>query len=253
LLKKPRFTFKKALAVIAVVTVVVSGGAALGVLYYTHIHETQLADPAFALRYLNQKGELPSHYIEEILDLCVDKTLNIHEFNTAKARKKLQGHPLIKSAEVKKQMPDSCLVVYQLYEPVALVSDWDNAAIDRDGRIIPFHPFYPPEGLPIVTIGEVEHPKWGEKLRLSRVHLALKMLRTLPLQDLENLDVSRVDLPSFGQREIIVTLTDGILRLNPDDWKEAWGHFLKMRSLLDSRSKPVVDLRIPNIALLQEQ
>ncbi|ADI38735.1 putative cell division protein FtsQ [Waddlia chondrophila 2032/99] len=242
--------FKRALATVALITLFVSGGSGLAMLYFMHIKESQRADPAFSLRYLDQKGELPSHYVEEILGLSSDKPINIYEFNALDEKRKLLSHPLIKSAEVKKQIPDTCQVVYELHEPIALLSDWENAAIDRDGRLIPFHPFYQMEGLPSIIIGEIENPKWGNKLRLPRVHLAIRILKSIPLQDLEALDVSRVDLPSFGQKEIVMTLNDSILRLNPDNWKKGWRYFLEIQPLLNPGGKTVVDLRIPKIALV---
>lgn len=249
-MKKPEHSFKKALATIAFITLFVSGGASLGVLYFTHIKESQRADPAFLLKYINQKGDLPSYYIEEVLGLCVDKSVSIHEFNSTTGKKKLLDNPLIKSAEVKKLLPDSCQVVYELYQPVALLKDWENAAIDRDGRIIPFHPFYLAEGLPSVVVGEIAEPEWGKKLKLPRVHLALKVLKSIPLQELEKVDVSRVDQPSYGQRELVVILDDAILRMDPDYWEEGLRNFSMMRSLLDGNAKAVIDLRIPHIALV---
>lgn len=247
-----KLPFKKALTAIVAATIGITGGAVLSVLYYSHIFESQKNDPAFYLKYLDQKGDLPSHYIEEVLGLCVDRKVNIHDFSVSKARKKLEESPLIAAAEVKKQMPDSCQVIYRLFEPVAVVTDWENAAVDQNGRLIPFLPFYDKMGLPQITVGEVDHPAWGKKLRLARVHTALKILRKIPLQDLVRLDVSRVDLPSFGQREIIVTLQDAILRLNPDQWEDGWNNFLNMRSVLSHQPLQVVDLRIPKIAIIRD-
>lgn len=233
-------------------TIGITGGALLSILYYSHIFESQKNDPAFYLKYLDQKGGLPSYYVEEVLGLCVDEMVNIHDFSVSKAKKRLEESPLIASVEVKKQMPDSCHVVYRLFEPVAMVTDWENAAVDQNGRLIPFLPFYDHVGLPQITIGEVAQPEWGKKLRLSRVHTALKILRKIPLQDLVRLDVSRVDMPSFGQREVIVTMQDAILRLNPDHWEDGWNNFLKMQEVIDDQSLRVVDLRIPQIAIIRD-
>lgn len=250
-MKNNKLPFKKALTVIVFATLGITGGSVLSVLYYSHIFESQKKDPAFYIKYLDQKGELPSHYIEEVLELCVDQKVNIHEFSVAQAKKKLMESPLIETVEVKKQIPDSCQVVYRLFEPVALLSDWENAAIDNHGRLIPFFPFYSLVGLPEITIGEVENLSWGKKLKLARVHTALKMLKKIPHQNLVRLDVSRVDLPSYGQREIIVTMQDAIIRLNPDEWEEGWSNFLKMRGELKHKPLQVVDLRIPQIAIVQ--
>ena len=250
MLKGEKLPFKRAVIAILAATAVISGGAAFSLLYYFHIQESQKHDPAFYLRVLEQKGGLPQNYIEELLGLCIDQPVNRLEFDSGEARKQLLNSPLIKSAEVKTSLPNACHVMYSLYEPVAVLADWDNAALDSGGRIIPWRPFFSKEGLPLVAIGGAQDVKWGDKLKLQRVQLALKLLQSLPLGEVRLIDVSRVELPSFGKRELIVTLEKAIVRLNPDEWESGWKNFLKMRLLLNEKPLSVIDLRISKLGYM---
>jgi cell division septal protein FtsQ len=249
-LKGEKLPFKRAAIAILAATAIISGGAAFSLLYYSHIQESQKQDPAFYLRILEQKGGLPQNYIEELLGLCVDQPINLLEFDSGEARKHLLNSPVIKSAEVKTSLPNACHVVYSLYEPVAILADWDNAALDRGGRIIPWRPFFSKDKLPLLAIGGAQDVKWGDKLKLQRVELALKLLRSLPLDKISLIDVSRVELPSFGQRELIVTLGKAIVRLNPDEWESGWRNFQKVEGLVNQKQLSVIDLRISKLGYL---
>lgn len=266
-MKRDRYSFKGTLTGLMLLLFSVLCMGMFTFLYYSHLQEAHRLDPAFNIQLLSHHGELPSHFIEELLALSVDHPPNIHEFDSEEAEKKLESHPVICKAKVSKALPDSCNVQYLLNHPVARLADWENGAIDSQGRLIPLVPFFSSVGLPQIILGDEKEIAWGEKLKIRRVRVALEILESLPLHDLQTLDVSRVDFPSFGKREIIVTLKDTVLRLNPDDWKEGWKNFLKMQNLtskdikfLEERSggkglgeKPfrVIDLRIPQIALLR--
>lgn len=242
-------------------SLLIACGGIFAFLYYSHLYESQRLDPEFNIQFLSHNGDLPSHFLEELLELSNDRPLNIHEFDTKSAEKKLKEHPVIRSAKINKALPNSCQIQYSLFQPVALLSDWENGALDSQGRLIPVKPFFNAVGLPQIILGDAKELAWGEKLAMRRVRIALEILESLPLHELQALDVSRADLPSFGKREIIVILNETVLRLNPDEWKSGWKNFLKMqntfskdeKSGLDWMEAPfrVIDLRVPQIALFR--
>jgi len=252
-LTRAKLPFKSAAIYILVATLVISGGATLGFLYFSHIKEMQRQDPAFRLENIDQKALLPSLYLEELLEVSVDKPVNLHELNLSDAEIKLRASPLIKDVEISKVFPNGCQISYTVNDPVARLSDWPNGALDKEGRLIPICSFFDAELLPIVTIGEFQEVQWGKKIRSDRIQLALELVNLLPMNDIKRIDVSRVEQPSFGLRELVIVLEKEIVRLNPDHWQQGWMNFQQMQKILPANEQVVVDLRIQDLAYIDEK
>lgn len=282
-------SFKRALAFIFISVFMVSG-TAVGVFWYLQeIQNKKEHNPQFtivALAQSTQSGEpLKSAYLAELLGLSTDQPQNLYQFNSREAMQRLLESALIKTGSITKIKPGTLLIEYEGRQPVAFSGDFTNTAIDKDGFLIPFKPFFTPKKLPNLILGEQEEEqgKWGKPMQSSKAKLALDAFRTLqnaiigePLQ-LIQLDVSRAHSLSFGQREIIVlmeekkedekklSVTPIYLRMSPHNYRQEFANFLAMRSQLVRESegekveeikgrvqnKPLlIELRVPQLAFV---
>lgn len=265
-------------------------GTAVGVFWYLQeIQNKKEHNPQFtivALAQSTQSGEpLKSAYLAELLGLSTDQPQNLYQFNSREAMQRLLESALIKTGSITKIKPGTLLIEYEGRQPVAFSGDFTNTAIDKDGFLIPFKPFFTPKKLPNLILGEQEEEqgKWGKPMQSSKAKLALDAFRTLqnaiigePLQ-LIQLDVSRAHSLSFGQREIIVlmeekkedekklSVTPIYLRMSPHNYRQEFANFLAMRSQLVRESegekveeikgrvqnKPLlIELRVPQLAFV---
>ncbi len=247
-----KLPFRKAVFYIFAVTVVIFGIAFLAMVYYFHIKESQKQDPAFNLAYIEQQGELPTAYLVELMGLSQDESLNLHEFDLSEIEKKMCESPLIKNAVVSKIFPNACFLDYSMRKPVVRLSDWENAALDEEGVMVPIHPFFKMDKLPVVTLGAYKRAGWGKKIKSPRTRLALDLIKHLSFNEIDRIDVSRIELPSFGSREIVIVLEKKIVRLSPDDWENGWSNFQQMEQMLPRDEHVVVDLRIKDLAFIQD-
>lgn len=242
-------------------------------------------DPANQIVALVQKspdnGILKNGYLAELLDLSFDNPKNLFNFSVNDAQKKLLQSPLIKSASVSKIPPGTIFVEYQARKPIAFLGDISNTAIDEEGTLFPFKPFFTPKKLPEIFLGVYqmeEEPTliWGKTVPGQRLQLALQLLKLIPKEidgnfKIIKVDLSHMDSSSYGQREIVIILENQIttvennrknahplwiyLRLNSEDYLNAISHFRELqKSLIFNEKKPsqVVDLRISHYAFLQQ-
>jgi hypothetical protein len=178
--------------------------------------------------------------------------------------------------------PGTIYVDYTLRDPIAFLGDYENTAFDEEGYLFPFRPFLAPKALPKVFVGECEC-SWGRKLQgdhvqqaLSLLHITQKMCNELGVY-LRQLDVSKADAPSYGQRQIVVIIENReermkegkpilrvcptILRLSTENISQQLANYsvlhayLRRQVLLQGENATkgfVVDLRIPELAFIAE-
>ena len=60
------------------------------------------------------------------------------------------------------------------------------------------------------------------------------------------IDVEKSQASSYGEREVVIRYEGVYIRLDPDRWEEGLDRFFK----LNSRKARIVDLRLPNLALI---
>jgi len=279
-------TFRRALSFILASLVFTSGATFSALWYWNQVQKKRGEDPQYTIVALAQStpsGEpLKSAYLAELLGLSTDQPQNLYAFDAKAARKGLLGSALIKNATITKIKPGTLLIDYELRQPVAFSGDFSNTAIDAEGVLIPFKPFFTPKKLPILALGEQEEEsgKWGKPLTSRKSQLALRVFHTLqrafngePIQLLQ-LDVSRAHALSYGQRELIALVEDKretgqklvitpiYLRLSPGNYTQEIANFLKMRPKLPmalSESAPgkvvhnkalLIELRVPQLAFV---
>ena len=273
-----------ALLWILVSTLLISGSVFMGWLYYLHVRELRLQDNQYNITTLVQKvlpsNQLKTSYLAELLDLSVDRPLNLYQFNSKEGEKRLNISPLIQRSNIRKIRPNALLIDYQMREPLAYLGDCTNTAIDEQGVIFPYRPFYPAKNLPTIYLNlNAKDIKWGDSLKnhelMQCVFSFLKNFKKLPAHQffLKQLDVTNIDADSYGQREIVIVL-EGLLskidpknsfhlylRLNPDFYQKNLIHFLtlvnqpeKIQLLKINKQNKIliIDLRLPFLAFIKQ-
>lgn len=219
-----------------------------------------------------RKEALRSLYLEELLGLSVDKPTNIYLFDEKEAQKKLLLSPVIEKAVVKKIKPSAIYIDYKVREPVALLYDLKNVAIDKKGNIFPMSPFFTPKNLPEIYLGDSsfleEMDFWQKPLLTENVLLALKLLKILTTQEIpfniKRIDVSNI-FASYGKREIVVILEHTlnvsqnekevalvfprIIRLSLKDYQQQLGNYfiLHNKMVRDYKKQIVIKKETPSI------
>ncbi|MCB1111989.1 MAG: hypothetical protein H7A37_03045 [Chlamydiales bacterium] len=291
---KQKLSLRRALVWIALSTICTTGIGSTAFLYYSHHKEQRALDDHYYIVAVVQTGPdkeaLPTSYLAELLDLSVDRPTNLYRFDVKKGVKKLLGSPLIKNATIQKVIPGTLYIDYALRTPVAFLGDYSNTAVDSEGYIIPFKPFFTPKRLPTLYVG-ANHVEgnWNEHASGPEVDLALKLLHELSVECLEkgitllSIDTSNAFSASYGQREIVVTLEDQVqkenlgqmtlclwptlLRLDTQHYQDGWKDYLLLRKQLQKSIKHlvhdgenpvvtlstvVVNLRISDIAFINK-
>ncbi len=264
----------RALLWIFISILTISGTACMGWLYYLNGRERRLRDEQYRIVALVQRvsqGEaLKSIYLAELLNLSLDRPINLYAFNLKEAKKKLQACPLIKRAKVKKILPGTLYIDYEVRTPVAYLGDIANTVIDEEGILFPFRPFFTPKCLPILYLGrEKEEPyRWGNCLKeaplLQLAWSVLKQFEELLGKKfyLRQLDIAQAFAESEGKRQIILVLEERakpahtvFLRLNVDDEGQSLANFQTLQGHLFNDSFPskqvTIDMRLPQLAFIK--
>lgn len=268
--------FRKALSWIFFSVVVICGTGFVGWLaYYYHLQQ-RFEDPQYQIIALMQETSspqiLPTVYLAELLDLSLDQPTNIYKFNLVDAGKKLASSPVIKEAHIKKVRPGTIYVHYHSRTPFAYLSDSLNTAIDEEGILFPFAPFYSPKKLPFIYLGwnEIEY-NWGKSMKEDPLmQLAFNVIENFQfaIKDkqlrINKIDVSHAFAKSAGQREIVVEIFEEderkrlfILRLNSKNYIQNIADYIRlyesMASGLTMKSNLfTIDMRNTSLAYVKE-
>jgi len=215
-----------AMAIILLSIVIVNGAFLSGWWYYRQLKKEKYSDPQYNITSIIQSTagveRLKTVYLAEILQLSVDRPTNLIRFDVLQATNHLCQSPLIKEASVRKYLPGTIYIDYKLRVPVAFLCDFSNAAIDAEGVIFPFNPFFSPKKLPMIYLGHeilegklmADNMAWGNAVNHPSLHLAFAVLdcfmqgKSDQNITLQRIDVSRCSSSSFGQRQIIVLLEE---------------------------------------------
>lgn len=261
---------------------------------YQHWKSKRQIDPNTTIKAIiqtgPQKGALKTSYLAEILNLSADYPSLSKGFDLKKARKKLLSSPVIKKVEVKFAGPEILYIDYTTRQPVALLYDYKNTALDQEGCPFPLVPFFSPKKLPEIYLGMNEDLRFNQPIEGEKINLAFDLLKILtgPIIDgffnVRRIDISNAFKESFGKREIIVRVADEsfvmqdgkevcfifprLLRLSTKHYTQELGNYLKLREkLLDKEKKQlifpegeeklvmcrekVIDFRIPQLAFIE--
>lgn len=259
--QKKKLTPKQALLTILLSIILVTGTCFSFFVYYRYMRNQQLQDPAYQIVAVVQTSPdregLKTGYLTELLNLSIDRPSNLYEYNTQEAMEKLIRLPVIKDASVRKIRPGTIHVDYTLRKPIAYIGGCTNTAIDAEGKVFPFKPFYTPKKLPEIYLGS-DIPAWGSLLNGESKDLAFKILELIPQFCDANaflccIDVSNAFASSDGQREIVLTLEDRLirvidgktilrvqphlLRLRENNLLQQLGNYVVLRKYLREREK----------------
>lgn len=274
----PHIPLKKALIAILLSVVIISGSSFLALTYSNHLKENRRNDPKNQIMAVVQTS--PDHeglktvYLAELLELSIDAPTNLYAFNSKEALKKLLVSPVIKEAKITKISPGTIWVDYSLRKPVAILGDYSNTMIDREGVPFPIKPFFTPKRLPEIFLGRLDEEGaeevkteqglvWGTAINGKRLRLAFTLLDFFnryccdTTTRLERIDVSKAFALSYGQRQIVLILEDScekkkngtlvlciyprILRLDTDNYEQQLHRYLALSSYLYKKEMPPLD------------
>jgi len=257
-----RIPIKRAFLWVFLSVVAISGTTTFGWLYYLHWKETLQVNPKYALTVIAQTApqgqQLDQSFFAEVLGLSQDEPMNLYALSKKEAERRLGEHPLIKTAAVSQLPPQTLHIDYEMRIPVAFLGDFVNVALDEEGIMIPFRPFFTPKRLPKITFGLTETVTWGNPLPDARYSLALQLIEAFRKEGIEvkSLDLSRMEASSYGNREIVAIVEEPdhraprILRLNHKRPFASLEDYLRYRSQYGDESFLTIDLRIKDLAFL---
>lgn len=255
-MSKSDLPLSKALLWIVASTLLFSGTFWIGYAVYRVYFNTRAHDHHYDLAAIVQtnlkRDMLKTAFLAELLDLSADRPKNLYRLDLKEARQNLRAFALIKKATLKRIPPGTLYIDYEMRTPIAYLRDCSNTAIDEEGYLFPFKPFFSPKKLPEIYVGQ-----WDGTGRLTcpKWHLAQKVLREATLRGLDPiaLDVSRAHAESFGQRQILLTLqaleSTYLLRLTPHNFEKGLQQFALV-DLTQWQGNVVVDLRVPDLAFV---
>jgi hypothetical protein len=255
----------------------------LSFFFWTRWQKQKFSDPQFYISAIIQTGPekeaLQTQYLAELLDLSVDRPLNLYAYDLKKGEQKLLASPLISDARLKRMPPNALYVDYEVRKPVARLGDYQNIAIDQDGYLFPLSPFFAPKELPEIYLGlpSFGSPEdsfgrcgglWQTTMKNSYLDLAfdiLKILEGSPWRDglrIQRIDVSNAFAPSLGQREIVLFTEEDLfvsrdgemiccvfpkmLRLSSKDYLQQMNNFLRLRkSMMEDYTRQIAVSTIP--------
>lgn len=283
-MRDDELSINRSLLWILVSTLLISGSAFMGWQYYLHVREMRFRDHQYDIVAIVQRTphseSLKTAYLAELLGVSFDRPTNIYQLNTKEAEKILLRCPVVKKASVQKIFPGTLCIHYRMHHPAAYLADLSNTVVDKEGTIFPFRPFFFPKRLPTFYLGLIDGKsvQWGEKLnegeKVKWAFDILHLLSSFPPNQLfvKQIDLSQIDVNSYGQRQIVVTLqevsSDWIdpasereifLRLNPNHYRQNIANFRILyeaaryrRGVQWEGKSIVVDFRIPHLALVKQ-
>lgn len=253
----PQIPLRWSLLIISCSVLFVSGGALLTFMLWPEA-------PTSPIRVLFHasfsQDKLPGAYFVALLELQKSPK-DFARYDTKAAEKLLRANPTFEEVSVRKVRPDALCVNYSLRHPVATLGNRTNTGLDEEGVLIPLNPYfaYAPKSV-IYVQEEVLEGEWGKVLPPKSMEAIALVLRAWKLQGtagvlLKCIDISRIEHPSAGRREIILTVqeigseAEVSLRLSQENLCEQLAAYRVMRAQLD---KPqVIDLRNPSLALVK--
>jgi hypothetical protein len=199
---------------------------------------------------------LKTPYLAQLLHLSCEKKTSLSQFDFKKAEKELISSFVIKRATIKKIKPDTLYIDYTMRHPIAYLADMSNTAIDEEGFLFPFAPFYTPKYLPEIYFGTpFQENIWGTQIEAEKMTIVKEILTKFPNQCLSWMDLSKLSAPSLGQREIVIEIENHLLRLSTLEFKkEIYRYFLLKNDCLKKlKNRCIIDLRLPEVAYIKRE
>lgn len=218
----------------------------------------------------NEKEALKTSYLAEVLGLSSNRPQNLYRIDLSAAERKLLQSPLIATAKVKRVPPGALYIDYKIRKPAAYLSDRLNAALDEEGYVIPFKPFFTPKKIVHFYLGLDPSLElaWNEKLHDQKLELAWSLLNRLKSEEgvsVNTIDLTRSKAESLGERRIVVLLDlltdegsrlERCLILNSDDPIEGIERFKQFKDQANAFTNEkhlVLDLRVPELGVIKKR
>lgn len=185
---------------------------------------------------------LPHVLFSEYLGLSVDRPINLYKVPLKKGEKSLMELHVFKKVSLKRIPPSTLMIEYELKKPLFLLSGLSNTAIDQEGYVFPYYPFFSPKKLPELKVDK--SVKWGDKLDMTQVIAILEKVKELKYP-LKLIDLTHAKSDSLGEREIVLKLGKAFVRISPD-------HLEALTLLSDvTLGQEIVEARIPNQLIIK--
>lgn len=244
----------KAFLIIACATLVVSGASYL-IFYPLH---TKKQPSCIEKIIQNQKeGLLPAGLVSL---LGLKSTQPLDSYDCEEGIKKLKETHAIAQAKIIKLKPSTLFIDYTLRSPIGYVGDLVNTAVDEEGLLFPVYPFYTPKRLPEIYFGLPSLKEyWGRKLGKRKMQIVSELLHSLRGKTVTRIDLSLLDEPTLGKREIILCVKAGkythTLRLHPTEYLMQLENYAALEKTLFKSEKvsAIIDLRIPDCAYIKKE
>ena len=259
----PRLSIRRSILIIFLSTLGVFGSA-LSLLYgYHYLEQLHAKSNHYAIKAVAQScpeyEALPTVFFAETLGLSADRKINLYHFNVEQAQKRLLATHVIQEASIDTVKPHTLLIDYSMRHPVAYIGDFANTAIDEEGVLFPATPYHTAKTVPEIYFGQKNYPEgekiWGAKIDPERMALALDLLSLFEPRELIRVDLSHLDEPSLGKRELVLLLNDQtLLRLTPKRYHRELANYRALSKTLLSKEphRTTIDLRVPQVAYIHE-
>lgn len=245
--------------------------------FLCYLTERNENDPRYSIKVLAQScttdEPLRFAHLAEMLELSIDKPINLYAVRKQDLEKRLLSYPIVQSASVRFIEPCIVYVDYSLRKPVAMLADFENVGIDAEGHLFHIVPFITPKKLPEIYFGNL----WGSNERKMLLERAFDLLECIQKKEYSTaaMHVSYIDMQkaqaTTADREIILELIGKrkyLLRLQSEGYEDGLNRFFtliqhRMEALLakevikppsvipwDDTEQIVVDLRLPKLAYI---
>jgi hypothetical protein len=257
----------RALILILLSTLLVTGSSLMAWLYFLHLREVRFNDDRYTIESIIQAGNqkrLPMRYLTELLQLSADRRVNLYQYSIKEAEKRLLASPLIHKVAIKKVLPGSLLIEYETRSPMFMIGNLTNTAIDQEGVLFPLRPFFSDLELVSLILPDQEL-HWGSNLESNQAFLLAKEIADLMNKistkpyELKAIDLSRAWSKSYGKREIIITVEKAgthkkhYCRINREHLRQSLINFQTMLQSEKVKDWLVIDFRLPQLAYLKKR
>jgi len=291
----PKTRFSRSLFWILTAAALINGAAFGGFTLYRTLKRARNVDYKVPIKAIIQTGPLrealKTAYLAELLGISIDEPILTSEFDIKEGETKLLASPVIKWAEIQIHEPGILYIDYVTRQPIALLADYENIALDSEGYPFPVIPFFSPKNLPEIYLQLDEEIRFNHPLQGKKKKLAYELLDLVAAPivcDLFNvtyIDVSNAFEPSYGRREIVLKAVDTVfssyrdrevrfvfprlLRLSTKKYSQDLANYLKLREQILEKEKQkllfpeedvsyvcfkekIIDFRIPQLAFIED-
>jgi cell division protein FtsQ len=185
----------------------------------------------------------------EIISLYKGRNIFEIDINAIAGRIK-NRHPVIKSAVVRRILPDTLEIYVIPRVPVAIIQGRENFPVDRTGMVLP--PLEKPKNIPIITgLSIWLNPRIGEKIETKRLGSAFLLIDALGEVELRSED-RVVSIDASNYRNLSAYLKNGIeVKIGDENFSD---RLIGLRSTLENsdlnkENIRYIDLRFRDVVI----